>query len=151
MHVQELLFASASWQLRAAFCRALALNPARHKNFFSRFYFHRYISLKILQTKLFNRSDQGQARRYAQRLNRLHYRLAIFSFASFLSFSGDFYRFWQFSFVSLLSVAVWRSFTNDHRVILRDRRKHVKIYSDNKIAVPLSVFVSGSLIYTLGT
>ena len=79
------------------------------------------------------------------------YRLAIFSFASFLSFSGDFYRFWQFSFVSLLSVAVWRSFTNDHRVILRDRRKHVKIYSDNKIAVPLSVFVSGSLIYTLGT
>ena len=55
------------------------------------------------------------------------------------------------SFVSLLSVAVWRSFTNDHRVILRDRRKHVKIYSDNKIAVPLSVFVSRSLIYTLGT
>ena len=151
MHVQDFLFVSASWQLRVAFCRALALNPARHKHFFSRFYFHRYISLKILQTKLFNRSDQGQARRYAQRLNRLHYRLAIFSFASFLSFSGDFYRFWQFSFVSLLSVAVWRSFTNDHRVILRDRRKHVKIYSDNKIAVPLSVFVSGSLIYTLGT
>ena len=30
---------------------------------FSRFYFHRYILLKILQTKLFNRSDQGQARR----------------------------------------------------------------------------------------
>ena len=151
MHVQDFLFVSASWQLRVAFCRALALNPARRKNFFSRFYFHRYISLKILQTKLFNRSDQGQARRYAQRLNRLHYRLAIFSFASFLSFSGDFYRFWQFSFVSLLSVAVWRSFTNDHRVILQDRRKHVKIYSDNKIAVPLSVFVSGSLIYTLGT
>ena len=109
------------------------------------------ISLKILQTKLFNKSDQGKARRYAQRLNRSHYRLAIFSFASFLSFSGDFYRFWQFSFVSLLSVAVWRSFTNDHRVILQDRRKHVKIYSDNKIAVPLSVFVSRSLIYTLGT
>ena len=96
MHVQELLFVSASWQLRVAFCRALALNPARRKNFFSRFYFHRYISLKILQTKLFNKSDQGQARRYAQRLNRLHYRLAIFSFASFLSFSGDFYRCWQF-------------------------------------------------------
>ena len=151
MHVQELLFASTSWQVRAAFRRALALNPARRKNFFSRFYFHRYISLKILQTKLFNRSDQGQARRYTQRLSRLHYRLAIFSFASFLSFSGDFYRFWQFSFVSLLSVAVWRSFTNDHWVILRDRRKHVKIYSDNKIAVPLSVFVSRSLIYTLGT
>ena len=30
-------------------------------------------------------------------------------------------------------------------------RRQVKIYYDNKIAVPLSVFVSGSLIYTLGT
>ena len=159
MHVQELLPASASWQLRAAFCRVashadvlrgssrvlfagcLRLNPARcknsfcgyksnHKNFFtvgftnrsattsfsevksinpyipaekvqkslqnqgtcfyrvkpqeffsfSHFYFEfrRYISLKSLQTKLLNRSDQGQARCYAQRLNCLHYRLAIF-------------------------------------------------------------------------
>ena len=30
-------------------------------------------------------------------------------------------------------------------------QRPVKIYYDNKIAVPLSVFVSGSLIYTLGT
>ena len=29
MHVQELLFASASWQLRAAFCRALALESSK--------------------------------------------------------------------------------------------------------------------------
>ena len=66
--------------------------------FFSRFHFHRYISLKILQTKLFNRSDQGQARRYAQCLNRLHYRSkAIFSFASFLSFLKVFVCFASFS------------------------------------------------------
>ena len=71
--------------------------------FFSRFHFRRYISLKILQTKLFNWSDQGQARRYAQRLNRLHYRLAIFSFASFLSFSSDFYRFSPAVFVCFAS------------------------------------------------
>ena len=29
MHVQELLFAPASWQLRAAFCRALALESSK--------------------------------------------------------------------------------------------------------------------------
>ena len=49
---------------------------------FSHFYFHRYISLKIVQAKLFSKSDQGQARCYTQCLNRLHYHLAIFSFAN---------------------------------------------------------------------
>ena len=51
------------------------------------FYFHRQISFKILQTKFFNRSDQGQARHFAQHLNHLHYHLVdFFSFALFLSF-----------------------------------------------------------------
>ena len=150
MHVQELLFASASWQLRGAFCRALALNPARRKNFFSRFYFHRYISLKICRQNYSTgqiKVQQGVtlsvwiAYIIVWRFFRLH-RFYPFLVISIVSDS---------SFVSLLSVAVWRSFTNDHRVILRDRRKHVRNYSDNKIAVPLSVFVSRSLIYTLGT
>ena len=60
---------------------------------FSRFYFRRYISLKSLQTKLFNRSDQGQARRYAQCLSFGDIFVCIV-----LSFSSDFYHFCQFSF-----------------------------------------------------
>ena len=46
MHMQELFFASASWQLRAAFCGVLALEPSKtqellcsyklnHKKFFA--------------------------------------------------------------------------------------------------------------------
>ena len=66
MHVQEVLLASASWQLCAAFCRALKrLNPGRcknsfcgykfnHKNFFAEGFTNRNATTSFSATKTIN-------------------------------------------------------------------------------------------------
>ena len=103
-------------------------------------------SLTILQTKLFNRSTgQIEVERGVSLSIWVVYIIlwSFFSFASFLSFSYDFYRFWQFSFVSLVWVAVWKGVWPCWQMIMADTWKFI-IY--NKIAAPLSVFASDSLV-----
>ena len=85
MHVQELLFASASWQLRVAFCRTLALESSKTQEHFAD---------KIIQQV---RSRSSEALRSV--------------FESFTFIVWQFFRFdrfypFQFSFVSLFSVTV---------------------------------------------
>ena len=85
MHVQELLFASASWQLRVAFCRALVLESSKTQEHFAD---------KIIQ----------QVRSRSSEVLRSVFESFTFIVWQFFRF----YRFYpfQFSFVSLLSVAV---------------------------------------------
>ena len=63
MRVQELLFASTSWKLRAAFCRALALESSKtqelfcgykfnHKNFFAVGFLNRSATTSFSAVKL---------------------------------------------------------------------------------------------------